>query len=323
MISGQQIESERTTAHDVETKHRLIQADARYLSFLPNSSLHLVLTSPPYWTLKRYNESVYQLGHVQAYENFLAQIEKVWREVFRLLVPGGRLVCVVGDVCLSRRKNEGRHTVVPLHADICVMCRKIGFDNLNPIIWHKIANASYEVSNGSKFLGKPYEPNAIIKNDIEFILMERKPGGYRKPTDEQRRLSKIAKEDFDQWFQQFWNITGASTKEHPAPFPLELALRVVQMFSFVDDTVLDPFCGTGTTMVAALKTGRNSVGVEIDREYCRMAAIRLQQENEPLFGKARLQFEIRNPLSPESAIVAEDESIYSVKRKRRPTLKPD
>jgi modification methylase len=314
--NGQDLAAKRATASDMETQHRLIQADARDLSFLPDSSVHLVLTSPPYWTLKRYNESAYQLGHVHSYESFLAQLEKVWREVFRLLVPGGRLVCVVGDVCLSRRKNEGRHTVVPLHADICVICRKIGFDNLNPIIWHKIANASYEVTNGSKFLGKPYEPNAIIKNDIEFILMERKPGGYRKPTDEQRRLSKIGKEDFDQWFQQFWNITGASTKEHPAPFPLELALRAVQMFSFVGDTVLDPFCGTGTTMVSALKTGRNSIGVEIDREYCRMAAIRLQEENEPLFGKAKLQFEIRDPLSTESPIVSEDEGIYSVKRRR-------
>ena len=304
------------TASDVETQHRLIQADARDLSFLPDSSVHLVLTSPPYWTLKRYNESAYQLGHVRSYEDFLAQLEKVWREVFRLLVPGGRLVCVVGDVCLSRRKNEGRHTVVPLHADICVICRKIGFDNLNPIIWHKIANASYEVNNGSKFLGKPYEPNAIIKNDIEFILMERKPGGYRKPTDEQRRLSKITKGDFDQWFQQFWNITGASTKEHPAPFPLDLALRAVQMFSFVGDTVLDPFCGTATTLVAALKTGRNSIGIEIDREYCRMAAIRLQEKNEPLFGKAKLQFEIRDPLSTASPIVSEDQGIYSVKQRR-------
>jgi DNA modification methylase len=81
----------------------------------------------------------------------------------------------VGDVCVARR-DFGRHLVFPLHADICVICRRIGFDNLNPIIWHKIANASYEVANGSKFLGKPYEPNAIIKNDMEFILMQRKPG---------------------------------------------------------------------------------------------------------------------------------------------------
>src|SRR5437867_2933523 len=132
------------------TSHKLIQGDARNLSFIADESVHLIVTSPPYWTLKRYNDSEGQLGHVADYENFISQLEKVWREVFRILVPGGRLVCVVGDVCLSRRENAGRHTVVPLHADICVTCRKIGFDNLNPIIWHKISNASYEVSNGSK-----------------------------------------------------------------------------------------------------------------------------------------------------------------------------
>ena len=160
----------------IPTVHRLVQGDARDLSFIPDESIHLVVTSPPYWTLKRYNDSEGQMGHIKEYDHFLAELNRVWTEAFRVLVPGGRLVCVVGDVCLSRRDNNGRHTVVPLHADICVQCRKLGFDNLNPIIWHKISNASYEVSNGSKFLGKPYEPNAIIKNDIEFILMQRKPG---------------------------------------------------------------------------------------------------------------------------------------------------
>src|ERR1051325_10878871 len=277
------------------TSHKLIQGDARNLSFIADESVHLIVTSPPYWALKRYNDSEGQLGHVADYENFVSQLEKVWREVFRILVPGGRLVCVVGDVCLSRRENAGRHTVVPLHADICVTCRKIGFDNLNPIIWHKISNASYEVSNGSKFLGKPYEPNAIVKNDIEYILMQRKPGGYRKPTEEQRQLSMISKEKFDKWFQQFWNLTGASTKEHPAPYPLELASRLVQMFSFVGDPVVDAFCGTATTMVAALKTGRNSIGVELDTEYCRMGASRLMSENGSLFSHADLQIQLHAP----------------------------
>ena len=207
------------------TVHRLINGDSRDLSFLDDDSVHLVVTSPPYWNLKRYNENPDQLGHIQDYEAFLCELEKVWRHVYRVLVPGGRLVCVVGDVCVARR-DFGRHLVFPLHADICVICRRIGFDNLNPIIWHKIANASYEVANGSKFLGKPYEPNAIIKNDMEFILMQRKPGGYRKPTNAQREASRIGKEDFDRWFQQIWNITGASTKHHPAPFPLELATRL-------------------------------------------------------------------------------------------------
>lgn len=285
---------------DIPTVHRLVQGDARDLSFIPDESIHLVVTSPPYWTLKRYNDFEGQMGHIKEYEQFLAELNRVWRGVLRVLVPGGRLVCVVGDVCLSRRENNGRHTVVPLHGDICVQCRKLGFDNLNPIIWHKISNASYEVSNGSKFLGKPYEPNAIIKNDIEFILMQRKPGGYRKPTEEQRRLSMIPKDKFDKWFQQFWTITGASTKEHPAPYPFELASRLVQMFSFTGDTVLDPFCGTATTMVAALKHGRNSIGVELDTEYCKMAASRLMNESTSLFGNAQLQIELK----PHSAVEA-------------------
>ena len=274
----------------VETFHRLIQSDARNLSFLDDESVHLVVTSPPYWNLKRYNENPDQLGHVDDYETFLAELEKVWTQILRVLVPGGRLICVVGDVCVARR-DYGRHLVFPLHSDICVMCRRMGFDNLNPIIWHKISNASYEVSNGSQFLGKPCEPNAIIKNDMEFILMQRKPGGYRKPTNEQRDGSRLTREEFDAWFQQIWNIPGASTRQHPAPFPLELAMRLVRMFSFIGDTVLDPFAGTGTTMVAALKTGRNSIGVEIDPEYCRMVRRILETENAGLFSTAKLLFE--------------------------------
>ncbi|MFQ5799842.1 MAG: DNA-methyltransferase [Bacteroidota bacterium] len=297
------------------TFHRLINGDARDLSFIGDESVHLVVTSPPYWNLKRYNENPDQLGHIQDYESFLGELEKVWRHVFRFLVPGGRLVCVVGDVCVARRKF-GRHLVFPLHADISVMCRRIGFDNLNPIIWHKIANASYEVPNGSKFLGKPYEPNAIIKNDMEFILMQRKPGGYRKPTEEQRRQSMIDKKDFDRWFQQIWNIPGASLKHHPAPFPLELASRLVRMFSFVGDTVLDPFCGTGTTMVAAFKHQRNSIGVEVDPEYCRMAARYLKAESSNLFSKAELIFERVFP-EERAHMVKEDSALYHVRPARR------
>jgi len=299
------------------TTHQLIQGDARSIPHVADESVHLVLTSPPYWTLKRYNDSPAQLGHVDDYERFLEQLASVWREAHRILVPGGRLVCVVGDVCLSRRKH-GRHVVVPLHADICVMCRKMGFDNLNPIIWHKISNANYEVNGGSGFLGKPYEPNAIIKSDIEFILMQRKPGGYRKPTAQQRRASKMTKEEHAEWFRQIWTLGGASTKTHPAPFPLELAHRLVRMFSFQDDTVLDPFCGTGTTMLAAMKCGRNSIGIEVDREYCRMAATRLRREGQDLFSDAHLEFK-RQIKSRERGLVLQDEKAEYRARSRRST----
>lgn len=300
------------------TRHQLVLGDARNLSFIEPESVHLVITSPPYWALKRYEDHPAQMGHMADYEVFLEELEKVWQHVFRILVPGGRMVCVVGDVCLSRRQNGGRHVVVPLHADICVQCRRLGFDNLNPIIWHKIANASYEVSNGSKFLGKPYEPNAIIKNDIEFILMQRKPGGYRKPTDLQRELSRIKKSDFNQWFQQFWNISGASTREHPAPFPLELACRLIRMFSFVGDTVVDPFVGTGTTMVAAMKSDRNSIGVELIQKYAGMAARRLQQENQDLFSNRKLQFLIAEQAEDSDLVnLRELEEVYRARGHRR------
>jgi modification methylase len=165
----------------LKTTHSLILGDARAASALEDESIHLVITSPPYWTLKRYNERADQLGHVADYAEFNAALAEVWKNCYRALVPGGRLIINVGHVCLSRRKNNGRHTVVPLHATIQEHCKAIGFDNLATIIWHKIANANYEVAGGGGFLGKPYEPNAVIKNDIEFILMQRKPGGYRSP----------------------------------------------------------------------------------------------------------------------------------------------
>ncbi len=272
----------------IPTTHRLFHLDARLLDDLEAGSVHLVLTSPPYWILKKYRDTEGQLGHIADYETFLSELDRVWRHCFRVLVPGGRLICVVGDVCLSRRRNDGRHTVVPLHASIQEHCRRIGFDNLAPIIWHKIANASYEVENGgSGFLGKPYEPNAVIKNDIEFILMQRKPGGYRRPSLAARILSVISADNYQRWFQQIWTgPTGASTRDHPAPYPIELAERLIRMFSFVGDTVLDPFMGTGTTSIAAARCGRNSIGCEVDGQYFDMAERRIRRETAGLFSNA-------------------------------------
>ncbi len=275
----------------IPTTHQLFLRDARSLGKLSPNSIHLVLTSPPYWTLKEYRHSDGQLGHVSDYEMFLTELDRVWMHCFNALVPGGRLICVVGDVCLSRRKNEGRHTVVPLHASIQEHCRRIGFDNLAPIIWHKIANAAYEVENGGAgFLGKPYEPNAVIKNDIEFILMERKPGGYRKPSLAERVLSVISTDNYQRWFQQIWTgVTGASTRDHPAPYPTELAERLIRMFSFVGDTVLDPFMGTGTTSVAAAHCGRHSIGCEVDGYYFDMAERRIRGETAGLFSAVAVE----------------------------------
>jgi DNA modification methylase len=152
------------------------------------------------------------------------------------------------------------------------------------------------VENGSTFLGKPYEPNAVIKNDIEFVLMERKPGGYRTPDVPTRVLSVISAENHKRWFQQIWTrLTGASTRHHPAPYPLDLAERLIRMFSFVGDTVLDPFLGTGTTTVAAAKMGRNSVGFEVDDHYFAMAQQRISNETSSLFGTTTVEVRKARP----------------------------
>ncbi len=283
------------------TDQRLIVGDARDMSFIPSGRVHLVVTSPPYWTLKDYNDTPGQLGHIENYEEFLEDLDRVWAECFRLLVPGGRLICVVGDVCLSRRKNKGRHTVVPLHSSISEHCRRLGYDGLAPIIWHKIANAVFEAEgNGGGFLGKPYEPNAVIKNDVEYVLMQRRPGGYRSPSLDTRILSLISEANHRVWFQQVWTgITGASTRNHPAPFPIELAERLVRMFSFVGDTVLDPFVGSGTTAIAAARSGRSSIGIDIDRAYLEAAERRLRGSLPP---SARLEIApLGLDLRPEAA----------------------
>ena len=259
----------------VPTRHQLFLGDSRFMDDVPDESVHLAVTSPPYWTLKEYPANEAQLGHVEDYEEFLDELDKVWQNVFRVLVPGGRLVVVVGDVCLPRR-CFGRHVVFPLHGSIQERCRKIGFDNLSPIIWYKISNAKFEAKRSSRFLGKPYEPNAIIKNDIEYILFQRKPGGYRKPTLAARILSTISEDCYRDWFQQIWTLTGASTKQHPAPFPISIAERLIRMYSFVGDTVLDPFMGTGTTNLAARNWGRHSIGFEIETTYFDMSCNRLR-----------------------------------------------
>lgn len=278
------------TLQSLPTWHDFHRIDSRKATFIEPNSVHLVLTSPPYWTLKEYRDGPDQLGHVDDYPKFLAALDEIWQICLDALVPGGRLICVVGDVCLSRRNNQGEHTVVPLHAAIQEHCRALGFSNVAPIIWHKIANASYEVEGNSRFLGKPYEPNGVIKNDIEYILMLRKPGGYRSPSKAQRILSVIADKDHKTWFQQIWQgLNGASTKGHPAPYPLDLANRLIRMFSFAGDTVLDPFMGSGTTNLSAAIAGRNSIGLEVDPVYLQMAEKRFRRETETLFSHPALR----------------------------------
>lgn len=259
------------------TQHAIHQADARDLSFIPTESVHLVVTSPPYGALIHYSDHADQLGNIQSYELFLNELDKVWGECFRVLVPGGRIACVVGDICMSRRQ-AGRHFVLPLAADIQVRARRIGFDNLNPIRWLKVANIKLEASTSSRFLGKPNLPNGVVKNDMETILFLRKPGGYRKPTAQQEKNSFIPTSEYMHWFSSVWtDVKGQMRRDHPAPYPVEIPRRLIRMFSFTGDTVLDPFLGTATTTVAAMECGRHSIGVELEPDYMRIIKERLQE----------------------------------------------
>jgi DNA modification methylase len=261
------------------TRHLVREGDARDLSFIDSERVHLVCTSPPYGALKTYPDHPSQLGNIASYEDFLDQLDLVWAECLRILVPGGRVACVVGDICISRRQG-GRHYVLPLSADLQVRARRIGFDCLTPIRWCKVSNIKLEASRSSRFLGKPNLPNGVVKNDMEHILFFRKAGGYRKPTLDMERKSFIKTDDYARWFAPVWtDVTGQlRTHGHPAPYPLEVPRRLINMFSFAGDTILDPFGGTGTTALAALYAGRNSITVEIEPQYVNLIADRLQSE---------------------------------------------
>lgn len=259
------------------TSHEIIEGDARKLSQFANESVQFVCTSPPYAFLKEYPGHPDQLGNIASYDKFLDELDDVWAECLRVLVPGGRVACVVGDVCVSRRSG-GRHYVLPLSADLQVRARRIGFDNLTPIRWLKVANIKLEASRSSRFLGKPNLPNGIVKNDVEHILFFRKPGGYRKPTKQMEELSFITTDDYAKWFSPVWeDVSGQLRRDHPAPYPTEIPRRLIRMFSFVGDVVLDPFAGTGTTAMAAIETGRNSASVEIEPKYVDLIERRIKQ----------------------------------------------
>jgi len=264
------------------TRHQMILGDARDLGFIPSESIHLVVTSPPYFNLKPYVSDAdgRQLGRIVDYEVFLDELDHVWRECARVLVPGGRVCCVIGDILIPRRA-DGRHRVLPLPSDIQVRSRKHGLDNLTPILWFKIGNRTNEAGGGSSgYYGKPYQPGTIIKNDIEHIVMLRKPGGYRTTPMIQRALSMLQRDEMNAWMRPVWSdIRGASLRDgHPAPFPVEIAERLIRMFSFAGDTILDPFAGSGSTSVGAIRTGRNSISVEIEEQYLNAATRRAGSE---------------------------------------------
>jgi site-specific DNA-methyltransferase (adenine-specific) len=261
----------------IPTTHALIHADARDLSFIRDGEIPLIVTSPPYADIKNYGNDAGQLAVLPSYEAFLDALDDVWRECFRVLTPGGRVAINTGDVLRARAKH-GAHFVLPLHADILARSTRLGFHALNGILWRKMSNCAFEEGKSGGYLGKPGQPNSIIKSEIEHILLLRKPGPYRTPTLAQQRDSAITREEHARWFRPIWDdIRGArTTGAHPAPFPVSIPERLIRMFSFRGDHVLDVFGGSATTAIAAARAGRDSTIVDCEARFIAHGIERLQ-----------------------------------------------
>lgn len=243
------------------THHILINGDSRCMSQIQDESVGLVVTSPPYWQLKDYGAEQ-QIGFNQSYEDYINHLNLVWAECYRILKPGRRLCINIGDQ-FARSAYYGRYKVVAIHSEIIRFCETIGFDYLGSIVWQKETNM--HTSGGAKVMGSyPYPVNGYVKIDYEHILLFKKQGKAPSPTKEQRGLSKLTDEEWNSYFKSHWNFSGARQDRHIAVFPEELPKRLIKMFSFVGDVVCDPFMGSGTTALAALKLERNSVGYEVN-----------------------------------------------------------
>lgn len=248
----------------LKTHHKIINGDSRQMAELPDNSVHLVITSPPYWQLKDYG-SDNQIGFHDSYENYINNLNLVWKECYRVLHNGCRLCVNIGDQ-FARAVYYGRYKVIPIREEIIKFCENIGFDYMGAIIWQKVTTSN-TTGGGVQMGSYPYPRNGILKLDYEFILVFKKLGDAPKPTKEQKELSKMTAEEWNTFFAGHWNFAGARQSGHIAMFPEELPRRLIKMFSFVGETVLDPFAGSGTTALAAKNTDRNSVGYEINPEF--------------------------------------------------------
>jgi site-specific DNA-methyltransferase (adenine-specific) len=248
----------------MKTKHKIINGDSRQMSELTDRSVHLIITSPPYWQLKDYG-SENQIGFNDSYENYINNLNLVWTECFRVLHDGCRLCINIGDQ-FARSVYYGRYKVIPIHSEIVRFCETVGFDFMGQIIWQK--QTTMNTSGGGAVMGSfPHPRNGIVKLDFEYILLFKKQGNAPKPTQEQKDNSVMTNEEWNTYFNGHWYFNGAKQDNHLAMFPEELPRRLIKMFSFPQETVLDPFMGSGTTALAARNLNRNSVGYEINPQY--------------------------------------------------------
>lgn len=248
----------------LKTTHTIIHGDSRQMNLLADKSVHLVITSPPYWQLKDYG-SEKQIGFHESYESYINNLNLVWKECHRVLYPGCRLCINIGDQ-FARSVYYGRYKVIPIRTEIIKFCETIGFDYMGAVIWQKVTTCN--TTGGATIMGSfPYPRNGILKLDYEFILLFKKQGMPPVPTNEQKEHSKMTKDDWHTYFSGHWYFAGVKQNGHIAMFPEELPARLIKMFSFLGETVLDPFLGSGTTSLAARNLGRNSIGYEISRGF--------------------------------------------------------
>lgn len=248
----------------MKTLHKIVIGDSRKMKEVSDESTHLVITSPPYWQLKDYGNGK-QIGYNDSYEEYINNLNLVWNECYRILHKGCRLCINIGDQ-FARSVYYGRYKVIPIRTEIIKFCESIGFDYMGAIIWQKVTTT--HTTGGATVMGSyPFPRNGILKIDYEFILIFKKYGNSPKVSKEVKDQSKLTKEEWNQYFTGHWNFPGEKQVKHLAMYPCELPRRLIKMFSFVGDTVLDPFIGSGTTSLAAKKLDRNSIGYEINEDF--------------------------------------------------------
>lgn len=269
------------------TEHKIVFGDSRSLSQIKDKSVQLIVTSPPYWQLKDYGTEN-QIGFNDSYEEYINNLNLVWKECNRVLSDGCRLCINIGDQ-FARSVYYGRYKVIPIRTEIIRFCESLGMDYMGAIIWQK--TTTMNTSGGGAIMGSfPYPRNGILKMDYEFILIFKKLGNAPKPTAQQKAESAMSKEEWGQYFSSHWNFNGVKQMGHIAMFPEELPKRLIKMFSFVGETVLDPFAGSGTTSLAAKHLGRNSIGYEINKEFASIIKEKLCSEQLSLCDDAKISF---------------------------------
>jgi modification methylase len=273
------------------TKHKIITGDARNMEELSDESVHLVVTSPPYWQLKDYGSDD-QIGFNDTYENYINQMNLVWAECHRVLHKGCRLCINIGEQ-FARSVYYGRYKIISIHTEIIKFCEIIGFDYMGAIIWQKAT--SMNTTGGASIMGSfPNPRNGILKLDYEFILLFKKQGDAPKPNKTEKDLSAMTTEEWNTFFNGHWNFAGAKQNNgHIAMFPEELPRRLIKMFAFVGDTVLDPFMGSGTTAVAAKNLNRNSIGYEINPDFIPIIKQKLKVDEPTFFGETQYEFVVQ------------------------------